>query len=1095
MLLGIRWGSLYIKIIAWIFVPTVIILFTVALVTYYAYEQVTENLVIARDQELVRLSASQLATELTEYTNLLTFIARTIPPDRPAALSQSSNRLVIFDGGVVVLNTFGKVVATVPGRPSILGQDWSDRGYFRQMARTPRPIFSDIVTNGPEGKEVIALAVPITGDRGEFLGTLVGMFRLGAPNVSAFYGSIVKLRLGRSGDIYLVDSNGRVVYHSDVSRIGEDFSTQPVVQQAMTGKAGAIRTNDSTGHDIVAGFAPVPGTPWSLVTEESWAMLISASQSYRIFLLALLALGVIVPTFVVTLGIRRITRPIEDLTEAAQEVAKGNFGQTIIAQTGDEIEKLAEQFNLMSAQLQESYASLEQRVTDRTQELATLTKQFAILNAIQASINESLDLSDTLDRALDETMGLLNLEVGEIRLLDEENDELVIRTQRGLSPDFVRLAKQQPVLKILSEVQARSGEPSFIEDVSATPRYPLFQQEGLRALAIFPLRAKDRLLGTLNLATRRGPRTFTRNERELLRAVSDQAAAAIENAQLYAQSTRRVDEIQTLFAVQQAITSRLDSPAVLQLIADEARRLTNARGALVFMLEGDELRLSVLSTEDEVDVEVGYRMPVAQSLTGQAFQLGQPIRVTNARQESRPYADLVRRLNIDTLMVVPLMSGSEPIGSISAFNKTEGAFGLDDERVLSMLATSAVIGLENARLYQEEQERRQEAEQRRQVAESLRDILTVLNSNRPLEEILNHIVAQAGRLLGANAVAIFRLQGKDGPVKVQAAHGLPDEYFSIMEIPVGEGLVGRAILHRQPIAIADIRQLSPLPADTLLQDERRRALIEQVIAKYHAIQAVPLIVKDEVYGGIVLYYNEAREFSEEEIGLAVSFANQVALAIENARLFDQAEQAAILEERQRLARELHDSVTQALYGVTMFAEATSRLLTAGKVELATGYLSELRGTAQEALQEMRLLLFELRPPLLEEEGLIAALQTRLEAVERRSGLETELKVEGEDGYQLPPRLEDGLYRIAQEALNNALKHAQARHITISLRQDSQKVTLEISDDGRGFDLATVRDHAGLGLRGMEERVAQLGAHLTIDSQPGRGTKIKVEVQP
>jgi signal transduction histidine kinase len=179
----------------------------------------------------------------------------------------------------------------------------------------------------------------------------------------------------------------------------------------------------------------------------------------------------------------------------------------------------------------------------------------------------------------------------------------------------------------------------------------------------------------------------------------------------------------------------------------------------------------------------------------------------------------------------------------------------------------------------------------------------------------------------------------------------------------------------------------------------------------------------------------------------------------------------------------------------MFAEAASRLLTAGKVELATDHLSELRGTAQEALQEMRLLLFELRPPMLEEEGLVAALQTRLEAVERRSGLETELRVEGENGSQLPPRLEDGLYRIAQEALNNALKHAQARHVTVSLRQDPQKVTLEISDDGRGFDLATIHDHAGLGLRGMEERVAQLGAHLSIDSQPGQGTKIKVEVQP
>ena len=132
---------------------------------------------------------------------------------------------------------------------------------------------------------------------------------------------------------------------------------------------------------------------------------------------------------------------------------------------------------------------------------------------------------------------------------------------------------------------------------------------------------------------------------------------------------------------------------------------------------------------------------------------------------------------------------------------------------------------------------------------------------------------------------------------------------------------------------------------------------------------------------------------------------------------------------------------------------------------------------------------------MEEEGLIAALQTRLEAVERRSGLVTELKVEGDEELLLPPKIEEGLYRIAQEALNNALKHAQAKRITVYLNLDPQCVMMEIADDGSGFDPITIRERAGLGLRGVEERVAQLGACLTINSQPGQGAKIKVEVQP
>jgi PAS domain S-box-containing protein len=200
---------------------------------------------------------------------------------------------------------------------------------------------------------------------------------------------------------------------------------------------------------------------------------------------------------------------------------------------------------------------------------------------------------------------------------------------------------------------------------------------------------------------------------------------------------------------------------------------------------------------------------------------------------------------------------------------------------------------------------------------------------------------------------------------------------------------------------------------------------------------------------------------------------------------------AVLEERQRLARDLHDSVTQGLYGLNLYAEATARLLSTGNVEMAATQLREMRDTAQEALREMRLLIYELRPPVLEEEGLVAALQNRLEAVEERAGLETTFKVEG-DG-RLPPAIEEGLYRIAQEALNNALRHAHAHRISMYLRQVEPTVILEITDDGVGFDPSTTQERGGLGLRGMEERVEGLSGSLSIDSAPGAGTRVKVTI--
>jgi signal transduction histidine kinase len=154
-------------------------------------------------------------------------------------------------------------------------------------------------------------------------------------------------------------------------------------------------------------------------------------------------------------------------------------------------------------------------------------------------------------------------------------------------------------------------------------------------------------------------------------------------------------------------------------------------------------------------------------------------------------------------------------------------------------------------------------------------------------------------------------------------------------------------------------------------------------------------------------------------------------------------------------------------------------------------LQQLQNTAQEALTEMRLLIYELRPPVLEEEGLVAALQARLDAVEARVGLETEFGAVGD--IRLSPEVEEGLYRIAQEALNNAVKHAGARNIRVHLRQDVRSVALEIADDGVGLDPAAARKRGGLGLRAMEERATELGGRLTVKSGPGEGTRVLVEV--
>jgi signal transduction histidine kinase len=254
---------------------------------------------------------------------------------------------------------------------------------------------------------------------------------------------------------------------------------------------------------------------------------------------------------------------------------------------------------------------------------------------------------------------------------------------------------------------------------------------------------------------------------------------------------------------------------------------------------------------------------------------------------------------------------------------------------------------------------------------------------------------------------------------------------------------------------------------------------------------VPVKVKGKVIGILDAQSDRINAFDESDLIVLQSLADQAAVAIENAQLYKQAQQLAVINERNRLARELHDSVTQALYGITLHAEAAYRQMSAKQFDLANEQLLELRSTAQEALREMRLLIFELRPSVVELQGLVPALQTRLEAVEERAGLGVTFNQEGK--LDLPDKIQDGLYRIAQEALNNALKHAEANNIVLNLFDRPGGVLMEIKDDGIGFNPDIAVEGGGLGLDGIIERTALLGGELTLDSWPGKGTTIRIEV--
>jgi signal transduction histidine kinase len=380
---------------------------------------------------------------------------------------------------------------------------------------------------------------------------------------------------------------------------------------------------------------------------------------------------------------------------------------------------------------------------------------------------------------------------------------------------------------------------------------------------------------------------------------------------------------------------------------------------------------------------------------------------------------------------------------------------------------AAALAIRNAELHGELQRRLAESE-------SFNRVLVSLLQKTVLDQVLDIVCTEAQRLIGATGSAVLLLTDQ---AWLEVKHRLGKPLAAVEPVPLDGSLAGQVVRQGEPVVLND-------PA--LFE----RARVYQWPSDLSALLAVPLHVNGGVIG-VLDVVNKAGGFSEEDVPVMSVFANQAAMAIEHARLQQQAEQLAVLGERQRLARELHDSVTQSLYSVTLYANAAILALEAGKRDVTAGYLQELQETAQEGMRDMRLLIFQLHPPVLETEGLVAALQARLAAVEGRTGLQIEFRVEAE--RRLPIAIEAELYWIAQEALNNVRKHATARHVTVHLHFTAATICLEVLDDGVGFDPQTVAAERRGGLRTIAERTARVGGRLTYESKPGEGTRVMVEV--
>jgi signal transduction histidine kinase len=365
------------------------------------------------------------------------------------------------------------------------------------------------------------------------------------------------------------------------------------------------------------------------------------------------------------------------------------------------------------------------------------------------------------------------------------------------------------------------------------------------------------------------------------------------------------------------------------------------------------------------------------------------------------------------------------------------------------------------------------------VTEALSDAVLAIAAEHAVEPVLQKLVDAARELAGARYAAIGVPDGEGGFARFITS-GMSDALIaSLGQLPRTHGLLGAMLESPVPYRTQDIRE-----------DDRFRGWWPSAHPSMASFLGVPIVSGGAIVGAFYLTEKEdAATFSDDDQALIETFAAHAALALENARLHERSRELSIVEERNRLARELHDAVTQKLFGVVLAAESSAALLERD-IAQAGAQLALARDLAREAMEELRSVIVHLRPVALEAEGLAVALGKHVDVLRRAHRHEIAFDVK--ESTPAAAAIEADVFRIAQEALHNALRHAQAGRIEVRLRSDAGRLRLTVSDDGIGFDRATVRARH-LGLTTMAERARAAGGTLEIESAPGAGTTVRLEV--
>lgn len=541
------------------------------------------------------------------------------------------------------------------------------------------------------------------------------------------------------------------------------------------------------------------------------------------------------------------------------------------------------------------------------------------------------------------------------------------------------------------------------------------------------------------------------------------------------------DRSKRLIDVGATLLSDLDLESVLRSVVEAARELTGARYAALGVLDEDRKELErfiYLGIDDETRRNIGS-LPRGHGVLGELIREPAPLRLTDVNQHPRAYGFPPGHPPMHSFLGVPVTIRGQAFGNLYMTEK-QGAeeFDESDEDAAETLAVWAAIAIENARLYTSLSEREAQIERALRQAQTSADIARTVGGETDVARVLDLIVKRARALVEARALLVLLRSGER--LEVAASAGRVGPEVEKLAIPADDP-VFEAAMEEQ---VAQHLERSSPPA---------RARLRERLGAESAL-VVPLLFRGRAVGVLVAADREVGgDFDREDLRLLEAFAASAATAVATAqtvqseRLQQQVEVAEA--ERRRWARELHDETLQSLAAIRINLAAALQSDASNRTEriaaAAEGTVEQLEGQ----INELSRLINDLRPTSLERLGLAGALQALAEESGARGGfsVETIVSIEGD----LSSEEERVVYRLAQEALNNVVKHSRAGQAEFRAELRDGAVHLEVDDDGSGFDMEERGEHHGL--KGMGERVALIGGRLEVDSQPGEGTRVRATV--